>query len=247
LATLSIKAVVFDFDGVIVETEEADYLAWREVWAGFGLELGLDQWAPCIGTRQGAATFSAFGDLCRLTGLRLREGEIQAEQRTIAARLLAGTRAVAGVLDWLDEAAATKIAVAIASSSSHSWVDEHLRRLGLEARFPVVSCFDDCGAAKPDPAPYLLACAHLGVVPSRAIAIEDSRNGLVAAKAAGLKCVVVPTVMTANMEFTEADLVLGSLQEATLAQVLRYFDPGGPDETLQAAEVPRVEKTSAPA
>jgi HAD superfamily hydrolase (TIGR01509 family) len=221
---LSIKAVVFDFDGIIVETEEADYLAWREIWARYGLELGLDQWAPCIGTRQGAATFSAFEELGRLTGLPLSESDIRAEQRTITTRLLAGYRPLAGVLDWLDAARAARLPVAIASSSSRTWVTGHLRRLGLEPRFPVIACFDDCGAAKPDPAAYLLACKRLGVSPYEAMAVEDSRNGLIAAKAAGLTCVVVPTLMTANMTFTQADLVLGSLEDTTLAQVLDYFD-----------------------
>lgn len=235
---MSIEAVVFDFDGVIVETEEADYLAWREIWARHGLELGLDQWTPCIGTRQGVATFSAFEDLRRLTGLPLCEGEIQAEQRMITTRLLAGIRPLAGVLDWLDAASAASLPVAIASSSSKTWVTEHLRRLGLETRFPAIACFDDCGAAKPDPATYQLACERLRVEPSRAMAIEDSRNGLIAAKAAGLTCVVVPTLMTAGMTFTEADLVLGSLQDATLAQVLDYFDcaKGPTGETSQVAE-----------
>jgi putative hydrolase of the HAD superfamily len=244
---LSIKAVVFDFDGVIVETEEADYLAWREIWARYGLELGLDQWAACIGTRQSAATFSAFLDLRRLTGLPLRESEIQAEQRAITARLLAGTRPLAGVLDWLDAAGAANLPVAIASSSPSGWVTEHLRRLGLEASFPVTACFDDSGVAKPDPATYLLACKRLGVEPCEAMAIEDSRNGLIAAKAAGLTCVVVPTLMTANMTFTEADLVLGSLQDATLAQVLDHFDRANnpAKETSQAAEPPCTEERSA--
>ena len=157
--TLSISAVVFDFDGVIVETEEADYLAWREIWARFGLDLGLDQWAPCIGTRQGYGTFSAFGDLCRLTGLALDEGEIEAEQRRVVARHLTGSRPLPGVLEWLDGASSANLAVAVASSSSRSWVEEHLHRVGLTEQFPVISCFDDCGAAKPDPASYLLACA----------------------------------------------------------------------------------------
>jgi HAD superfamily hydrolase (TIGR01509 family) len=247
LGILTIKGVVFDFDGVIVETEEADYLAWREIWARYGFELGLDQWTPCIGTRQGADTFSAFLDLRHLTGLPLRESEVQAEQRSIVTRLLSGTRALAGVLDWLDAAAAANLGVAIASSSSRRWVTEHLRRLGLETRFPAIACFDDCGAAKPDPASYLLACQLLGVRPAEAMAIEDSRNGLIAAKAAGLRCVVVPTRMTANMTFAEADLVLGSLQDATLAQVLDNFDRanGQAREALPAVEPPSSEERSA--
>jgi HAD superfamily hydrolase (TIGR01509 family) len=235
---MAIKAVVFDFDGVIVETEEADYLAWREIWSRYDLDLPLEEWALCIGTRQGAETFSAFGELVRRTGLSLAECEVSDEQRAAAAQLLAAAPAVDGVLEWLGSANAAGLGVAIASSSSRAWVKGHLQRIGLEERFPVIACFDDCGVPKPDPASYRLACAELGVTPPEAVAVEDSRNGLLGAKAAGLACVVVPTLMTANMDFSEADLILPSFRAATLEEVIAWLDSGTPFGAVRSPAPP---------
>ena len=111
------------------------------------------------------------------------------------------------------------LGVAVASSSPRRWVHQHLERLGLTDRLPIVICFDDSGIAKPDPAVYLLACAALGLPPSEALAVEDSRNGLLAAKTAGLWCVAVPTRATAHLDFSEADFILPSLQETRLQQI----------------------------
>ena len=218
---MAIEAIVFDFDGVIVETEEPSYLAWRQVWASYGQDLRLDEWAGCIGTSQRDDTFHPFEELVRRTGRQLREADVRAHKQRLAATQAALTPLSAGVVDWLDEAAEAGIAVGIASSSPRTWITENLERVGLGARFPVIACFDDCGVTKPDPASYLLACGLLGVRPARALAVEDSAHGIRAAKQAGLACVAVPTAMTAHMDFDVADLVIGSLGDTSLAAVLR--------------------------
>lgn len=222
-----LRAVVFDFDGVILETEEADFLAWREVWAFYGYELPLEEWVDCIGTSQGAHTFHPFDELVRRSGLDLAEVELRARKREIAARRLVDSSVLDGVMDWLDEAKATGWPVAIASSSPRNWINEHLDRLGLASRFPVVACFDDCGVTKPDPAAYLLACRRLGVPPADALAVEDSVPGVAAAKAAGLVCVAVPTVMTAHFDFGDADLILSSMTEMSLSDLSRRLSAPG--------------------
>jgi HAD superfamily hydrolase (TIGR01509 family) len=227
--------VVFDFDGVVLDSEEPDYLAWRQIWSELGQTLPLGQWARCIGTGQGAATFDPFAELVELVerdggagaaqeagggGTELRESEVRARGRAIAAELMADRQPLPGVAAWLEECAVAGLAVGMASSSPRRWVRSHLERLGLAGHFPVICCLDDCGTTKPDPASYLLACSRLGVAPAGALAVEDSRNGLLAAKSAGLHCLVVPNVMTAHMDFTEADMVLGSLGEAGPLQVI---------------------------
>jgi HAD superfamily hydrolase (TIGR01509 family) len=211
---VAFKAVVFDFDGVVLETEEPEYLAWREVWASFGEELEVAEWAACIGTAQGPQSFHPFHELRARSGLDLVEDDVRGRKQAIANRLLAATHPRPGIRRWLDEAAEAGLSVAIASSAERYWIDENLERIGLAGRFQVVACFDECRTAKPDPAPYLLACARLGVNPDESLAVEDSRNGLLSAKSAGLPCVVVPTTMTSHMDFSEADLVLDSLQQA---------------------------------
>jgi HAD superfamily hydrolase (TIGR01509 family) len=221
----AIGAVVFDFDGVILDTEEPDYLAWREIWGSYGQDLVLEEWALCIGTAPGPSTFHPFDELVRRSGLDL--SELRARKRQIAAHLVAGRPVLPGVMDWLDGAGTYGLGVAIASSSPRSWIDEHLSRLGLLPRFPVIACFDDCGVTKPDPASYLLACGRLGVRPSEALAVEDSVHGVAAAKSAGLACVAVPTPMTAHFDFGQADLTLPSLSSATLGDVTRELEALG--------------------
>ncbi len=222
---LAVRAVVFDFDGVILETEEPEYLAWREIWEGYGQDLPLETWSQCIGTRPEATSFDPFGELARRSGQALDERELRAQAQRLKAQFLGGAGPREGVVEWVREAQALGMAVAVASSSTRSWVSQHLQRLGLAGQLRVLACYDDCGAAKPDPASYLLACRQLGVAPAEALAVEDSLNGLRAAKAAGLACVVVPTKMTAHMGFAEADLVLPSLRAAGLASVVKFLAP----------------------
>lgn len=214
------RALIFDFDGVILETEEPEYLAWREVWTSYGQDLLLEEWAGAIGTAQGPETFHPFDELVRRTGLDLVEEDIRSHKRTVAARRVTELAVLDGVVDWLDEAEAAGLSVGIASSSPRAWIEEHLTRVGLRRRFSVIACFDDCGVTKPDPASYELACRLLCVQPSEAIAVEDSVPGVLAAKEAGLRCVAVPTVMTAHLDFGAADLVLPSLASCSLREVL---------------------------
>jgi len=208
------RGIVFDFDGVLVDTEQPEYLAWKQLWAGYGHELPLEDWSACIGAGMGAATFDPVGALARLTGRDdLVADELHAQAKLLASEVQSQLPVMPGVAAWLDAAQGAGIPVAIASSSPRRWVVSHLARLGLTGRFPVIASFDDCGAKKPDPASYALACGALGATPACSVAVEDSLNGLLAAKAAGMRCVVVPNVMTAHMDFAGADLVLGSLAE----------------------------------
>jgi HAD superfamily hydrolase (TIGR01509 family) len=125
-----------------------------------------------------------------------------------------------GVVAWLDEAAELGLEVAIASSSGAEWVEPLLDQLGLRHRFRHIACYGDGLAAKPEPDTYRAACAALGVAPDAAIALEDSPHGVAAAKAAGLWCVAVPHAITEQLDLTNADLVLPSLAEVSLRDVL---------------------------
>ena len=126
-----------------------------------------------------------------------------------------------GVRRYLDEAGRLNLATAIASSSSRHWIDEHLGSMGIKDRFDVIVCRDDVKKTKPDPELYTMAVDRLGITPVEAIALEDSSNGLAAAKAAGLYCVAVPNGMTASMDLSRADLTLTSLEEMPLAELIR--------------------------
>jgi HAD superfamily hydrolase (TIGR01509 family) len=126
-----------------------------------------------------------------------------------------------GVVEHLDAAKASGFTVGVASSSTREWVSGHLARLGILDRFDCVRCRDDVTNVKPEPDLYLAVLECLGVGASDAIAIEDSPNGVLAAKRAGMRCVAIPNAITARLDLSQADLVLGSLAELTLAELVR--------------------------
>ena len=117
------------------------------------------------------------------------------------------------------------ITLGVASSSSRAWVEGHLERLGLLERFHAVRCADDVPQVKPDPALYRAVLDATGVRAADAVALEDSPNGVLAAKRAGLACVAVPNALTARLDLRHADLLLGSLAELPLAELLTRLRP----------------------
>lgn len=217
---MDIEAVVFDFDGVLVETEEPEYLAWRQIWSEAGLDLMLDEWCAAIGTVPELGGFDPYLELVSRSGQTFDQEEVLARRRALAARVTGTLPLRPGIDFWVKEAVGLGLKTAIASSSTRRWVAGHLDRLGIGGEWPHLVCFDDCGAAKPDPTSYREACRLLGVDPRAALAVEDSRHGLTAAKSAGLRTVAVPTKMTAGMDFSDADLVVLDPEAKTLGEVL---------------------------
>lgn len=208
-----LRALVFDFDGLIVETEEPEFVAWQSIWTDHGLDLTLAEWAECIGTHSAAETFDPFGELVRRSGRTdLDEAAVRAEKRSRSLPLLEATGMQPGVADLIEAAIAVGVRMAIASSSPRHWIDRHLDRLGLADSFATISCFDDVGVTKPDPASYRHALGSLQIdEPLDAVALEDSPPGVASAKAAGLRCIAVPTPMTQHLDFSAADAVVTSL------------------------------------
>ena len=213
-----IRALVFDFDGVIVDTETPVYQSWSAVFAEHGCPpLTLDEWAREVGT---VGALDVLGLLRERATRPVDEDEIQRGRRAHRDRLLAAESVRPGVVEWLDEAAALDLGVALASSSASEWVTGHLDRVALRDRFTQLACASSLLAAKPAPDTYLDACRGLDVEPHDALAVEDSPNGIAAAKAAGLTCVAVPNPITRQFDLSAADLQLPSLAERTLQSVI---------------------------
>lgn len=213
-----IRALVFDFDGLILETEEPDFESWRELYAEHGAELRLDQWLPLIGTTD--IQFDLYGELERQLGRPLEREAIRAERRRRYLAMVADRAILPGVELYLSEARRLGLGLAVASSGTREWVRGHLERLGLLARFDTVVCREDVARSKPDPAAYLTAITRLGVAATAAIAFEDSLNGVTAAKRAGLFCVAVPNAITRHLVLDGADVRLESLAVRSLASLI---------------------------
>jgi HAD superfamily hydrolase (TIGR01509 family) len=219
---VTIRAVVFDFDGLILDTETSIYESWCRAFDEHGCApLTIDEWAAEVGTVRGLDII----DLLEARADRpVNVDAMQERRRAHRDELLAAERARPGVVAWIDDARARGFGVAIASSSEHEWVEAHLTRLGLRDRFAHLACYSETLPAKPAPDTYLEACARLRVAPGDAIALEDSPHGVDAARAAGLRVVAVPNAVTEHMDLSAADLVISSLAECSLADVLAHFD-----------------------
>lgn len=212
------RALIFDFDGLILDTEVAIYEAWRELYANHGLPLTMETWAQCVGSDFGH--YDPMADLERMLGRKLDWEALTQQRRKRVSEILHGKDVMPGVRERLREAKEHGIVCAVASSSSHSWVDGWLERLGLAEMFAGTTCLEDTGRAKPDPGLFLHAAAKLGVGAGETIVLEDSLNGLRAAHAAQMRCVVVPCDLTRHLTFEGAWRQLRSLEEVTVPELV---------------------------
>jgi HAD superfamily hydrolase (TIGR01509 family) len=217
--TSPIKALVFDFDGLIVDTEVPIFRAWQRIYREHGQDLPLKQWLTIIGTASGP--FDPVIDLATKTGAKLDGQELKALEVLYYQEATALQQLLPGVIDYLVAARQLGLKTAVASSSTRKWVMDHLNRFGIGGRFDAIICREDVKRTKPDPDLYLTALQRLGVQPAEAIAFEDSSNGIDAAKAAGLFCVVVPNLLTVDLDLTEADLRLLTLEAMPLRDVIK--------------------------
>jgi HAD superfamily hydrolase (TIGR01509 family) len=212
-----IKALVFDFDGLILETEGPIYQSWQEQYAAYGVPLPLETWGQIIGTSD---HFDVFGELERLAGRKLDREAVVARQKARETALVEGQPVRPGVEQYLQDARRLGLKIGLASSSSCAWVTGHLRRLGLLDYFDCICARDDVRLTKPDPQLYTLAASRLEVDPGEAVAIEDSPNGILAAKRAGLHCLAVPNELTRQLSLDQADLCVESLADFPLEKLL---------------------------
>jgi HAD superfamily hydrolase (TIGR01509 family) len=210
------RALVFDFDGLIIDTEVPVYRAWAEVYERHGQRLSPEFWATIIG--YGDDHFDPMGELERLVGRPLDREALQTARRARQREMTIALEILPGVREWRRDAAAQGVRLGVASSSSREWVTGHLERLGLDG-WDCVRCGSDVERTKPAPDLYLSVLECLGVAPRDAVAVEDSGVGVQAAKAAGMYCVAVPSSLTGGHDFSRADLVVGSLAEVPFAEV----------------------------
>ena len=213
-----IKALVFDFDGLIVDTEMSSYQTWQEIYAEHDCQLPFSTWAICIGGSP--QLFDPCEYLEQQIGRPVLREEIRLRRRQQHIRMVEAQPVLPGVEDYILSAKRLGLKIGVASSSRHEWVDTHLTRLGLIDYFDSIKCFDDVKRTKPNPELYLAVLDALGVHGQQAIALEDSPNGVIAAQQAGIFCVAVPNPVTSQLSLLHADLCLSSLTEVSLEQLL---------------------------
>ena len=213
-----ITALVFDFDGLIVDTEGPIFESWQRIYRERGQELPRERWLTIIGTASGP--FDPLLDLGQRTGDKLDRQELDNLEQLYYKEATSMQQLLPGVEKYLADARRLGLKMAIASSSGSNWVMEHLERFGIHDHFDAIVCREDVTRTKPDPELYRVALDRLSVSPNETIAFEDSTNGIRAAKAAQLFCVAVPNPLTADLDLSEADVRLPSLDATSLDELI---------------------------
>ncbi|MDN7242986.1 HAD family hydrolase [Planococcus sp. N028] len=216
-----IKGIIFDFDGLIFDTETHQYTVYQEIFAEHGSELPIARWQQEIGTHSG---FSALDYLEVLVERKLEQDVLREQFSAKYHAKMAEEKARAGVEDYLKAAKEQGLQIGLASSSDFNWVSTNLKKLGLYEYFECVKTSDDVEKVKPDPALYRLAAECLGLSPDECLVFEDSANGALAAKRAGMNCVIVPNEVTHTMDFCDVEHRLESMADMTLSEVVDYVN-----------------------
>lgn len=217
-----IRALIFDFDGLILETEEPIYRSWQELYKAHGCNLAYETWAKIIGTADYA--FEPLAELERQAGRELDREQLANRQRQREMDLILQQPVMPGVVEYLRTAKQLGLKIGLASSSTCQWVTDHLARLGLLSYFDSIYGSDDVDQTKPDPELYLCVLDDLSVEPQEAIVFEDSPNGVLAARQAGIFCVAIPNAMTRDLPLDKADMRLESLAEISLQELIRIVE-----------------------
>jgi HAD superfamily hydrolase (TIGR01509 family) len=213
-----IKALIFDFDGVILETEEPQYLAWLEVYQSFDVPLSLKEYGKLIGSAD--IFFDPYLNLEEAVGRKINWEELDKKRQKNELERILEKEPQPGVVEYLRGARQLGMKTAIASSSGRPWVEGHLERLNLLDYFDCLLTREDVNKTKPDPELFLTAAGNLGVKPDEAIIFEDSPNGVLAANRAEIFCVAIPTVITSQLILGSPDLRLSSLTDLSLPALL---------------------------
>jgi HAD superfamily hydrolase (TIGR01509 family) len=216
-----IQALIFDFDGLVLDTETPEFTCWQNIYREHGFDFPLEKWAMIIG-RNGVSDFDAAEHLALLSQGRLDSASLRARNRLESDAIIHAQKPMPGVLEYLQQAKRLGLKLAIASSSDIPWVHGHARRIGVFDYFDQIVTAEDVGfgRTKPHPDLFLTALKRLHVPKEAAIVFEDSPNGVKAANRAGIFVVAVPNSVTSLLSVEGADLVLRSLQDLPLPKLL---------------------------
>jgi len=214
-----LKALIFDFDGLMIDTESPEYVALCEIYAEYGHTLPITTYVLIVGSEYN----EQFEPISYLRGLTGEAVDVEAFWQRMNSRrmdIIEKLPPLPGVEDLIRDAKTRGIKLAVASSSPHSWVDKHLKRLNLFHYFDVIKCKDDVARVKPMPDLFLAALKELHMQKNEVVIFEDSLNGIIAAQRAGIRVIAVPNQITTHSKIQGEIMRLQSLADITLDELL---------------------------
>jgi len=215
-----LRAVLWDMDGVLVDSAQYHYVAWREALAREGVDLSYEDFRATFGQRNDTILRCLLGpDLSDADVLRIGDLKEARYRQLIRER---GIAPLPGVLDWLERLQAGGWRQAVASAAPRANVDAILTVLGIADYFGAVTSSEDVTRGKPDPQVYLVAAQRLGVPPARCVVVEDAPAGVEGAHRAGMRCIGV----TSTHPRLDADIVVAALSELTTDGFERLLNAG---------------------
>jgi HAD superfamily hydrolase (TIGR01509 family) len=213
----AVQAIVFDFDGLLMDTESTSFLSWQYEWSQWGLTLAV---ADFFANHGGDVSEDRYAMLAAAAGPRFDRGLSHRRRVAYRDKLHEQLDLADGLRGWLDEAVSLGLRLAVASSSPLEWLTAHLGRAGVLDTFDVLAGGDEVGRHKPAPDVYHLALGRLSLSCDAAVAVEDTAHGVAAAHAAGMRCIAIPNPFVAAERVRHADLVLSSASQLRLADAL---------------------------
>lgn len=216
-----IKAIIFDFDGLIIDTETAWYDAYKEVLKEeFQFDLPIERFAKCVGSHDTIL----FSYLETAIGQKVDADDLREKTGKLHSKTIEKTAAREGVIDYLKEAKKLGLKISLATSSKRSWAVTHLTNLGLLSYFDHLVTQDDVEHVKPAPDLFLKALEVLNVEPHETFIFEDSLNGLIAAQKANISTVIVPNPVTEFLPFENYHMRLTSMADSSLSDIVASFN-----------------------
>lgn len=220
-----LRGIIFDFDGTILDTETPEYESWQIICAEHGVTMPIAVWATGVGIGVDENPFNPYAYLAEHADHPIDVEAVRKRRRELFAELLERLPPRPGILTLLADAAESGLQIGLASSSGHDWVDTHLARIGLLSFFPVRLCADDVTHTKPNPELYLRCLSTLGLAAEEVFALEDSPNGIRAAKDAGLFCVAYPNPLTILLKgIDHADVTTENLANFPLSLIIEQME-----------------------
>ncbi|HSN94155.1 MAG TPA: HAD family hydrolase [Anaerolineaceae bacterium] len=212
------QALIFDFDGLIVDTESIGVKVFENAFSKVGLSFDLDGFVKLVGLATGG-DYDPWTIYANHTGKYSPE-EVRQRYSMKVDEAVRKAKPLEGVVELINDAKSKGLLLAVGSSSPKSWVLPKLEHFGILDKFDTIVTCDDVAAGKPSPDIFLKVLERLQVEPQNALVLEDSTNGTIAANRAGIRVVVVPNAITSREDHHRADFILPSLKQLQLAD---YF------------------------